>query len=329
MSRGQPPRYVATTLDGLARVLSDEARHQVQATVLHTAPGFAVFDATAPPQAVSGLRCADRIWAYVREVAIDLSAHGGRSGSAGAGLRTLRTKLRRTSFARSLTTLRALRPRARSARQPQTFRLITSLGADVGFPYFTVHQSIADALADASGWSPSPSAADVTILALAEAAGVTLGLLLPRPGDWPGRDHAEEPLRVLAAAVVWLTRPRPDDVFLDLSPKGAFVPAERQARGTCRIVAPGDDLTRLAAGDGTVTKLAGCFSGRPVKPGQMPSLAAEIGRVLAKGGLAVLAALREVGLAHSLEQALGRPLPRLRARLDKREYQVAVVEGGA
>ncbi len=319
--RHRSPRYIATTLPGLEPVLAEEAAQQTGAAVVRSGPGHVVLEAAGTPDAVCGLHCADRAWAYVRDAAVDLTARPGRRGGReGTALRTLRSRLRRTDFTRSLETLAAAGVRPRTP----TFRVTTVVGDQVALPYFAIHQSITDALGEASGWTVAP-AADLTLLALVEAHRVSVGLMLPRPPGWPGGEHAQEETRVLAAALVWLTRPAPDDVFLDLSPKGTYVLSERRARGKCQVVAAGEALTRLPTADGQVTKLVGAFQRRPVKPEEMRPFAMEISRVLASSGIAAVAAPRQAGLAHTLEQAAQRPVRRLKAQAAKRQYQVVVI----
>ena len=332
------PRYIATTPQGLEPVLAEEARDRLAPTGLRVMSGRVVFDHAGPPQQATKLRCPAEVWAYVREVAVPIS--GERS------LRVWRAKLRRTRFDGAL---RAL-SRAGGCRAPKAMRVSVALAPQVKVGFIDVQSSAVEALGAASGLRPAGREADVQVRLLVEPERTTIGLLLPRPDGFARPNAPQSPLRPLAAAMLRLAQPSPQDTVLDLAGGDGLLLSEWAAVGARGRYLAGDRRWRDAAATREVAqvgKLPACFAvwrahsvplssgavdaclGLLTRAARNPETAAaalcrEVARLLRSGGRAVLAAPRALGLPRHMQKPPLVVQRRLKVRVGDGDFDLLV-----
>ncbi|MFQ6133467.1 MAG: methyltransferase domain-containing protein [Armatimonadota bacterium] len=328
---------MATTLAGLEEVLAEEARERLSPSGLRALPGRIVFDRRGPAQEAASLRCAEEVWAYVREVAVPVA--GARS------LRQWRAKLRRTEFESGLRTVR----RAGGSEAPTTMRVSVAAAPDVKVRFIDLQSSAAAALGAASGLQPSGAEADVWVRVLVEPECTTIGLALPRA---EGFGPAASPWRPVAAAMLRMAQVQPGGTIADLACGEGVLLSEWGAAGGRGTYVAGDGRRRevvaaraaahaaevrarfavwrvraLPLRDGAVRACLGLVRRLPRDRRRVAAeLWAEVARVLARGGRAVLAAERGLGLRREAQKHALAVARALRVRVERADLELLAVE---
>ncbi|NJN17728.1 MAG: methyltransferase [Oscillochloris sp.] len=240
--------YVLQTIPGLSQLAWQEAagtlpiedeRRGLKLLAEHPVPGrddLILFDYTGGPRSLLKLRLSEDVFV--------VAARGFRIASDSRGPRQIYAAVRNSEHVESA--MATWRRAGNARRQSYTYRVIAREVGQHSYIRRDISRAVSDAVRDGwpGRWQPTESDADIEIWAtlLQHELICTLRLSGPEMRHRSKSQHLPASLRpALAAAMVMLSEPQRDDVFLDPMAGAGTLLLERAAAGPFAEMHGGDN----------------------------------------------------------------------------------------
>ena len=229
--------YFATVVPGLEKIAEEEVRSlDRRATFGPAMPGLLTFDADLAPDDLLGLRCVEDVYATL------IVIQPLRSIEAGV-LQVFRAVDRSPLWEDALEAHRTARP---SKKRHMTYRVVAQLSGNHAFRRLDMRNAVEDAVVRHSkgAWEQVEENAALEVWVRADQDRAAIGIRLS-DNTMRHRTYKEVHLPAslkptVAAAMVRLTRPTPEDVFLDPMCGSGTILIERALAGRYAQLLGGD-----------------------------------------------------------------------------------------